>query len=322
MISDAILNGDTVAPATLDVVIGQMTSGTLTLPAGTIVGTATIKVAGTIAGAGMAQTVIDATNISTGISQGKGILVPNVPGIVIRDMTLKGAATTDLNGAGIRDGQDNTGFTALRVRFTGCQMGALYNASNAAFVDCVWDGNGAGTDTNQVFDTHDIYASAGGPTDTVTQTVTLTVTNPSIAQSAGSTHGVKSRHGTTFINGGTINGNPDTNVDGVGGSLIDLPWGGNATINGTTLIQNGGGGNNLFIGYAMETANNAPVGKTLKLENVHLTDKTGTGGIIQNGMFIPDAILNIGTGCVYDGTIAPQIKNFASVIGAFQPSGH
>ena len=49
----------------------------------------------------MGQTIIDAAGVS--LTRGKGIFVPMVAGVAFANMTLKGAAVSDLNGAGIRE---------------------------------------------------------------------------------------------------------------------------------------------------------------------------------------------------------------------------
>ena len=121
-IAGASINGVPHAPDTLaNLIAATPSGGTLVLPAGTWSGTAPIGTACTIKGAGMGQTIIDATGVS--LTRGKGIFVPMVAGVAFADMTLKGAAVSDLNGAGIREDRPGLGWTATNVEFTGNQDG-------------------------------------------------------------------------------------------------------------------------------------------------------------------------------------------------------
>ena len=141
-ITGATISGRAHAPDTLkNLVAATPSGGTLVLPAGTWSGTAPISTACTIKGADKGQTIIDATGVA--LTRGKGIFVPMVAGVSFADITLKGAAVSDLNGAGIREDGPDLGWTATNVEFTGNQDGVLTFASDITLNNCSFHNNGA-----------------------------------------------------------------------------------------------------------------------------------------------------------------------------------
>ena len=308
-IAGATINGVTHAPDTLaNLIAATPSGGTLVLPAGTWSGTAPIGTACTIKGAGMGQTIIDATGVS--LTRGKGIFVPMVAGVAFANMTLKGAAVSDLNGAGIREDRPGLGWTATNVAFTGNQDGTLTFASNITLNTCSFHDNGA-------HDAHSHEMYFGGSPDT-----TVTLNNVTSACGRGSTHALKSRAGTTQVVGGSYTGNPEAEANAVTGSVLNFPDCGVVTVTGAilTVASKGSEPNFVFISYGTESANNAAAGNTVTLANVHLVDRSGSGGLILNGSALPSARLVIGPGCVYDGTKPPQFQGWASVRGSFTAS--
>jgi hypothetical protein len=307
-ITGATISGVTREPDTLaNLIAATPFGGTLVLPAGTWSGTAPIRTACTIKGAGAGQTIIDATGVS--LTRGKGIFVPMVAGAAFADMTLKGAAVRDLNGAGIREDGPGLDWNAMNVEFTGNQDGVLTFASNVTLNNCSFHDNGAHDGYS-----HEMYFN-GSPTTKVTLNSVTSIAG------ASSTHALKSRAGTTRVVGGSYIGNPGGGTDGVGGSVLNFPNCGEVTLTGTMLTIGARSRNFVFISYGTENANNAAVGTMLTLINVHLVDRSGTGGVILNGRALPGARLIIGPGCVYDGIRPPRFQGWASIRGSFTASG-
>jgi len=301
-ISGALINGAAQAPATLaSLVAATPSGGTLALPAGNFIGTTSIPVPMTIAGAGMGKTIINATNLEP--TYDKAVFVPLAAGITVENMSIENAQiSTDLgnNAAAVRDNGPGIGFSVVNVEISGCQDGLLTFPSNINVTGCNFHDNGAG-DAH----THEMYF--GGDTGNV---VTLLNTNSKCG--AGSTHALKSRAGTTNVTGGTFIGNGDT-TGNIGGSVIDIPDGGLASISGSTLVTTAGSANHGFITFAVESNANAAIGDTLTLDNVVFTDNTGTGGIIQSGLSTATLVLS---GCTYTRATAPTIVGWGTVTGA------
>src|SRR5271166_4057294 len=194
-ITGATINGTPHPPDTLaNLIAATPSGGTLVLPTGTWSGTAAIGTACTIKGAGMGQTIIDATGVS--LTRGKGIFVPMVAGVAFADMTLTGAAVSDLNGAGIREDGPGLGWTATNVEFTGNQDGILTFASNITLNNCSFHNNGAHDQHS-----HENYFNGSPATQ-------VTLNNVTSVAGTGSTHALKSRAGTTRVVGGSYAGNP------------------------------------------------------------------------------------------------------------------
>lgn len=302
-ITGATIGGTAQAPGTLATLIAGTAAGaTLTLPAGTFVGTSTVPNACTITGAGMGKTIIDCTGMTPTYS--KAILVPLVAGSTISNLTLQNAsiaASQGNNAAGVRDNGAGIGFTLDTVEVTGCQDGLLTFASTITLSNGHTHDNGAGDGL-----THEIYLGGDVPN-------TCSLINWTSTCGLKSTHALKTRAGTTNVSGGTFTGSPDT-TGNVGGSVIDVPDGGNFTATGATIVLAAGAANHNFLTYGAESATNAGIGSTVTLTNVVFTDNTGSGGIVSNGTYIPAAKLVL-NGCTYTGATPPSITGFASVTG-------
>jgi len=309
-ITGATINGAVHAPAPLpNLVTATHAGGALALPPGTWSGSSAVSTARKITGAGMGKTILDATGIE--IARGKAVFVPRVAGVTISDMTIRGAAGSDENGAAVRDEGEGIGFTLRNVEVTDCQDGILTFASDITLGTCNFHDNGAKNGLS-----HEIYCN-GSPTTTVS------VSNVTSKCGTKSTHALKSRAGRTVISGGVFSGNPDASDNSMGGSVLDFPDGGEVTIDGATVVvtASGPGTNILAIGYGMESAKNATRGTTLALSNFHLSDKSGTGAKLECGKAIPNAGLTIGANCTYDGPKPPQLQGWGSVRGSFAASG-
>lgn len=293
-----VAKSGTLATLLTDLATGQ----TLTLGAGTFVGTGAINVAGIVTGAGTGVTTINATDLPP--YENKAVLVPTVAGVTIEKLTIQGAAvpaSLGNNAAGVRDGAAGIGFTLTDVEITGCQDGILTFASNITVNGSNIHGNGAGDGY-----THEMYVGGSPTTKFVLGTSTVS-TGPL------STHAVKSRAGTTTITGGVLTGGA---ADGgaVSGSVVDIPDGGLVSITGTTIALRANAANTLFFGYSMESALNQATGATVTMTDV-IFDGGGVAGEIQAGSYMPTSKLVL-VGCTHKGTVAPTISGFATVTGA------
>ena len=307
VITGALLNGAAAAPGTLAALTALVPSGgTLTLPAGTFSGTAPVPVACTIAGAGMGKTIIDCTGLRP--SYGKATLLPLVPGVVIEDMTVRGAAvdaTSGMNAAGVRDNGPGIGFTLTRVESTGNQNGVLTFPSNVTLNQCSIHDNGSASLANGQSATHELYF--GGAPGTV-----VTINGCTVSTGTLATHALKSRAGTTVVNGSTLTaGQADGGT--VSGSAIDIPDGGDFTMTGGSVTLRAGAANTMLLGYGLESASNLAAGAAVKLSGVALNGG-GQATEIQNGAGIPTATLALASVTAV-GTV-PTIAGFASVVGA------
>ncbi len=307
-IAGAVINGTPAAPGPLEKLIAATPSrGTLTLPAGTILGTSAVLNAMTIAGAGAGKTVLSCAGLEP--TADKAILVPHTGGVTLSGLTLSGAQiSADLgnNAAGIRNsGTSGASYTVTGVEITGNQDGILTSAGNWTLTNCTIHDNGGGDGL-----THELYFAD----DSVSNVVRLT--GCTVTQGLKSTHAVKSRAATTNIAGGTYTsaGNPD---DSICGTLLDFPNGGIVNLSDARLVLKAGSAVTGFLGYAMEGtgATNNAIGTTVTLTRCVFVDQTGTGGFIANGKTVPQARLVL-SGCTYTGSVPPKITGFATVLGA------
>lgn len=326
IITGATINGVTQAPAQLpDLITATPSGGTLLLPSGHFGGAGLCRsspsacdVPMTIGGQGMGVTILDATGLTVLNGGDKAIFVPNTapsgstPQVTIQNLSLVGASDGG-GGAGIRDGGDNCGFIANNVEIYNSYDGILTFMSIVQLTGCNIHDNG-GSDGFS----HELYCGNG---DSAAGT-SVTATNCTFTSNTTSTHAFKSRFASTTISGCTLYQNPD-NGD-VGGSVIDIPQGGAASISGTHIVGRSSAVY-YFIGYGFENSNSIAYGNTLTLTNVHLTGGNlpgWGGGYIAAGSFVSgQAHLVINPGCVYDGTQAPNLTGWASVTGSFSPSG-
>jgi hypothetical protein len=152
----------------------------------------------------------------------KGIITVNSNNVTVSGLTLQGATSTDLNGAGIRGLGDN--LTVLNTKFLNDQMGILAtsplaNASTIIVKNSTFSGNGACGSFSGMC--HSIY---------VGQIIKLDVENSTFTdQKFG--HFIKSRARDSVINNNTI----EDGTLSQSSYLIDIPDGGNVTITNNTL---------------------------------------------------------------------------------------
>lgn len=176
---------------------------------------------------------IDANNVTiTGTGAGvilqnktcenKGIITIDANNITVNGLTLQGATSTDLNGAGIRGLGDN--LTVTNTKFINDQMGILATsplANNSTIVvkNSTFSGNGScGSFSGKC---HSIY---------VGQIVKLDVENSTFTDEEFG-HFIKSRALLSVIAGNTIEDGPTAQSS----YLIDIPDGGNVTITNNTI---------------------------------------------------------------------------------------
>lgn len=190
----------------------------------------------------------------------KGIITVNSNNVTVSGLTLQGATSTDLNGAGIRGLGDN--LTVTNTKFLNDQMGILATspaatASTILVKNSTFSGNGACGSFSGMC--HSIY---------VGQITKLDVESSSFSdQKFG--HFIKSRALTSVINGNSI-------IDGTlsqSSYLIDIPDGGNVTITNNTLEKGPNAQNHccaITIGEDTSVPQN-PTGKIL-VEDNHFTN--------------------------------------------------
>lgn len=273
--------------------------GTLTLPEQVINATSTVPKAMTIKGAGPGKTIVDAAGLRP--AWGKAVFVPLVNGVLVRDMTLRGAwisAGDGANAAGIRS-EPNMDTNITNVEITGCQDGILNFGGTHKVIQCYIHDNGAGNDGGG--HTHEIYVSGASKS--------LDLLGSIVKCGPRSTHAVKSRSFVTRIVDCVITGNGD---DGTwGGAVINTPDGGDLFITRTRIVRIASAGNRLFLAHASESI-------SLGSGTVTLEDVTVEGG----GSFqcnIPGTHLVIQGVCKHVGP-APGFNGFASVTGQFVPA--
>jgi hypothetical protein len=272
---------------------------TLVLPPGSVVGATSIALPGTIAGSGPGRTIIDATGISP--VQKMSVLLVHVPGVTIRDLSIRGAAISDVDGgnaAGIRDAHNGVGFTARRIEISDCQNGVLTFGSDISIHDSHIHDNGAsGSSRGQ---THNLYINGNGSN--------IFLLNNTNTENCHGGHEVKSRAAHTISFG-------CHHLTGGSGSAYDVPDGGQLSISDGSMTLPAGADDRNFVSYAMESTKNAAVGNIVTVTNVLFIDKTGNGGIIQSGD--PMATLTL-SGCTYSGAVCPRIMGWGTVNGTIQ----
>lgn len=272
----------------------------VTLAAGVYTETAAITAPMTLSGQGIGTTTINITGIKP--DQNKAALVPSIPGVTIKAMSITGAAIDNSlggNAAGVRDGGDGIGFTLKTVEISGCQMGVLTFASPIVIDTSHIHDNGNATAGAR---THNIYCGGG----------TLTLTN-SVVEHCADAHEVKSRATDTTLTGDTI-------TTAGRGNCIDIPDAGNLTVSNTTLTigkaADPSNQNEVVLHYGEESTKNA--GRAVALTSV-VIDTTALPGVSALLIFAAaDAKLTL-TGCTYKGDTAPTIQGLAAaqITGAF-----
>jgi len=293
-----LINGKDLAAT----VAAAASGSTLTLPAQTIVGTAVNTQPLTIAGAGIGQTIIDATGIR--ISQDKAVFLVGAPNSVFKNMTVKKAwiaTALGQNGAGFRnsDGPSVPGFSLNSVEIANCQNGILTQSDSTGtfdLVNCNIHDNG---ETTKPGNTHNLYMQ--GTPQSVLKLTGCTVKNSQDG------HEVKSRCGTTIGRNNKI-------TSGGNGRCYSIDNGGILDVDGDVLTLSADpASNNVFVAFSTENKLNASLGQRVKLTNTVFNDPSGRGGYIAS--FDPAATLDV-TGSTYTGAKPPILQGWASVTGA------
>ena len=300
IVTGALINGASVAPATLaDLVAATPKGGVLKLPAGRFVGTSPVG-AITIEGQAGGGTVIDASGLR--VAFGKGIFCPTESGFVGRWLKLTGASGPDGNAAGVRQNGDGIDFTMEDCEVTSCQDGLLTFSGHVVLNRCNFHDNG-----NSDGLSHEVYfGGANGLIEATDCTFTC---------GTKSSHAFKSRFPRNILRNCAFAGNGD---DGrVGGSVIDFPDGGVAEIHASSVAMGAGAGNRQIIGFGLESQRNAAVGMSLLLDSVALDSKGSEGGGYVQANGAGDLTLNATT---YTGATAPQVMRWATVTGEMTPS--
>lgn len=160
------------------------------------------------------------------VCEDKALLVVDAPGVTLRDLTLRGARSTDGNGAGVRaEGGD---LLLLRMRLLDDQDGVLTNDDPRATLTVRYSefvGDGACLHACA----HGIYAA---------HIARLVVTGSHfVATREG--HAIKSRARATEVRDTEIRDGPD----GTGSYQIDAPEGGDVLVEGNRLEKGPHSGN-------------------------------------------------------------------------------
>ena len=301
LIDGATIDGAAVPRGTLAALEAMVVAGsTLRLPPGTLVGTAGIRTASTLIGAGRGKTIIDATGLAPFAN--KGVLVPLVSGVTISNLSIIGASIPEAsipgtlggNAAGVRDNSRGVGFKLSNVEISRCQDGILAFGSDIEIVGGYIHDNGTGTGQ-----THNVYVGfwSGRNTFRLTNLVT---------ENCNGGHEIKSRAAHTISFG-------CHHVTGGDGAAYDVPDGGQLAISDGSMTLPKLSVDPKFISYAMEANRNAGVGNIVTITNEIFNDLTGTGGnIITHD---PSAVLTL-SGCTYTGPKPPNIVGWGTVNGA------
>lgn len=297
VLSDIIMNGKTLAELVDEAPAGS----TLTLPAGMFHATVAVTKHLTIVGAGIGKTTLTAAGMAC--AWGKGLFVA-ASDLVLSDMTLTGASVPDHNGAGVRV-EPNMSLTMNRVEVFGCENGILSSGGTGIITEneCYFHENGYGAGAAG---THETY---------VGRDALATATNSRYQAGDKSTHAFKSRAAKVVLTGCSFRGSTEM-VGAVAGSVVDLPDGGALDMISCNVISVPGAPNHTLIGYALESGVQGTA--TVTLQDVHVSDGSGTGGKIQAGQ--AGAKLVIKGNCTYTGTLPPVVEGWASVTGQFVPA--
>lgn len=304
VITGALIDGSPTTDGTLaELAAKTPDGGLLKLPAGTFAGTSPVGSI-TIEGAGPGVTIIDATGLPLA-GGGKAALMPTstTGRFVSKDLTIRGAKCPDRNGAAIRQNGDGMNFSAINCEITDCENGLLTFSGDIVVDTCHIHHCGASNGLS-----HGVYAN--GTTDLASK---LTVIKSKIECNDMATHAVKSRMATTVIEDCELTQNTSL-VDGapVAGRIVDIPNGGDAKINRTTLNMTPSSPVREVISYGANGLTNGAQG--LALDTV-LLNTTGLEEVyIDSFVAVPLSIVN-GT---YNGG-APALVGWLTPTGAFTP---
>ena len=222
-------------------------------------------------------------------TNGKAFLVTKTD-VTVDHLEFSGAAVSSANGAGIR--YQGGKLTVLNSYFHDNQDGILGSAIPGGVVTIdrtEFDHNGAGDGQS-----HNIYIGA---------IATFQMTN-SFSHDAVVGHEVKSRAQTTILTNNRI-----IDENGSASYSVDLPNGGNATIQNNFIQQGPYSQNQAIIAYAKESAPYAG-SKLVVSGNTILNQKSGTSvyAVSNVSTLIPQI-----TGNHFFGLTSAQISNKASV---------
>jgi len=236
------------------------------------------------------------------ILSGEGVRVANDKGLfnavsgnlTLRKLAITGVSVPDGNGCCCKP-EAGTTLTIDECEIYGNQMGVLtayadkLTIINSYFHD---SGNNDGL-------SHEIYCQANA----------LEVTNSRIFAGPQATHAVKSRSMETHISGCHLLGSNGSQ----GGSVVNVPDGGNVLIEDTTIENQANAQNNYGMTYTTESTNKG-VG-TVTLRRVTITAASGSCGFFTShggALVIED--------CTYTSDRPPAIEGWSSVLGQFTPA--
>jgi hypothetical protein len=294
-VAGAFINGAPARTDTLDKLLAAVPAGgTLTLPAGKIVGDGTLSSPNmTVIGQGEGNTTIDATGLH--LPMDKAVLLLAAPGSMIKSLSITGGSTTNgNNGAGVRQTGPGIDVNLEDVELYGNQDGLLTFPGNVTLTRVHAHSNGAPGSQR----THDVYI--GGAKDSVVNTT------GGLFEKCADVHAFKSRAFTNNINGGVF-------IAGGNGSCLDIPDGGNTIVTSATLRLPPGTAPDLnIVTFGLEDSQAYGV-HDLTFQDVAIDDVL-SAGLIQGKA---GATLTLLGKCTYNGANPPTITGF-TVTGAFQ----
>ena len=220
-----------------------------------------------IFGAGPDKTVLDADGRA---AAGKGLWVVQGTNVTIRGVTLRGAACTDRNGAGIRHEADGA-LTVADCRFENNENGFLSGvATNAVlmFERCVFRDNGAGDGQS-----HNVYVGRAKKL----------VFRDCASDHAREGHALKSRARETVVENCVF----DDGDDGRSSYLVDCPDGGRVRIVGCRFVQSPVAPNGTMVSVG-EEGGLYPDSALDLLDNANLFENRRASGT-EVRSFVPEA---------------------------------
>ena len=274
-------------PKTLQELVAN--GGTVDLPAGTYYDTAETTLDTVVIGH---DTTLSCEGIRA--TNDKGLFNATAGSLTLRDLKLTGCSVPDGNGCCCKP-EAGTTLTIDGCEVYGNQMGVLtayadkLSVINSYFHD---SGNNDGM-------SHEIYSQANE----------LEVIQSRIFAGPEATHAVKSRSLETRITGSHLLGSNG----GSGGSVVNVPDGGNLLIEDTTIENQPNAQNNYGLTYCTESTSKG-VG-TVTLRRVTVAAHSGSCGFYAHSggqLVIED--------CKYTSDRPPSLEGWTNVLGQFEPA--
>lgn len=201
-------------------------------------------------------------------TQGKGAIVIDGNNVTIRNIECRNIKVPDQNGSCIR--QQGKNLTVEHVYFHDSQQGILTGQSpgRTEIFDSRFENLGYGGRA------HGIYIGGGS----------LNIENSVFLRSRGQGHEIKSRAETTRIYRSVI-----ASLDGEDSRLVDLPYGGDISIEQCVLEQGPNSANYNLVGVGLEGRLHERQQLVLR-NNIFILERQGEDLLLQTDKTIPPAI--------------------------------